>query len=750
MNRSTATVLRYSFPLMAVIAAYLVRLVLERFFGPGLPTYVTFYPVIMFVALIAGRGPGLVATAAAALIAYVYLLAPHGVTAVEAVGLGIFVSMGIFMSLVASYYLRLRTRLNLLVEERTAALTQTNEQLQHEGEQRRQTEKYLAETRERNRSLAELLEAAEQPFAVAYPDGGLDYFNDAFERLTGYDRSELATLNWVTTLTPPEWSSVEQLQLAELYRTGSAVRYEKEYCRKDGSRVPVELLVHLVQDELGAPRRLFSFVTDLTERKAAEAALQEANEGLLLSNADLHLYAAELTRSNAELRAAEERLNLLAETAEKLLATVSPREEIEALCHKALTILDCQVFFNYLVDSDCGRLHLNSAAGITDEEKARIVRLDAGATVCESAARDACRIVVEDIPHAGDDRAALVASYGVTAYACHPLMAAGEVLGTLSFGSRSRTRFSEDDLDLMKAIADMVAIAIERSRDRQKLQTAHALLEKQVAARTRDLEEALQSLGIEMNERLQAVEELRQKERLLSQQSRLAAMGEMISNIAHQWRQPLNTLGLLIQQLPIFFNSPAFSREFLVTTTGDAMKLIQHMSATIDDFRDFFRSEKEPTLFSIDRAIHQAVSLVEVSLRNQHLGVDVQTDGDPMVAGFPNEFSQVILNIMLNARDALLERGVADGVIRIRTGETNDRVHVVISDNAGGIPEEAIDRIFEPYFTTKGPDRGTGIGLFMAKTIIEQNHGGRLTARNGQDGAEFLIEIDNGAYHAQS
>jgi signal transduction histidine kinase len=119
----------------------------------------------------------------------------------------------------------------------------------------------------------------------------------------------------------------------------------------------------------------------------------------------------------------------------------------------------------------------------------------------------------------------------------------------------------------------------------------------------------------------------------------------------------------------------------------------------------------------------------------------VETDGDPVINGFPNEFSQVIMNIILNARDALIESGVEPGTIRIRAGQTDDRVYVTISDNAGGIPEEIMDRIFEPYFTTKGPDRGTGIGLFMAKTIIEQNHGGTLHACNSRGGAEFRIEI---------
>jgi PAS domain S-box-containing protein len=991
--------------MVAVVAAYVVRISLEAHFGPGLPTYVTFYPVVTFVAIVSGMVPGLVATAFSALIVYYFMLTPNHefsfTTATEAIGLGIFISVGIVMSLVSAHYLQLRTRLNEMVNERTAKVTLVNAELQRECDQRRQAEAALAEISAKNKYLAELLESSEQPFAVADAKGHLEYCNRAFEAMTGYTQQELIATNWYATLTPPEWSLLERTQLAELRRTGHAVRYEKEYQRKDNSRVPVELLVHVMQDGEGNPTCYYSFITDLSPRKSAEETMHTLNEGLIATNAELHQQTQELARSNEELRRAEERLRfhtenaplaviewdadfivtrwtgeaermfgwsaaetvgkpitdlrmvyeddlaivegtinrltngspkvvasnrnytksgeiihciwyntvlpdttgkmisvmslvqdvteqmladmeiarlnqnlqrsldeleaifqtapvglaiaedphglhirgntanerlfglssggnlslafenpayrvfsenrelnllelpmqravrgetvsgqiiealrqdgqrlhlycnavplydengasrgavgaflditeikrseeqlkLLAETAGKLLETVSPKEEIEALCSKALEILQCDVFFNYLVDADSGKLRLNASEGIPAEEKEKIAWLDYGVAICGCAARDACRIVAEDITNGIDDRTDLVKGYGVKAYACHPLMTAGEVLGTLSFGTFSRTAFREDELDLMKAIAGLVAIAIERNRSKEKLEMARAMLENQVMERTVDLQEALRSLESEMNDRLQAVEALRQKERLLSQQSRLAAMGEMISNIAHQWRQPLNTLGLLIQQLPVFYGSDIFTREFLAKNTADAMKLIQHMSATIDDFRDFFRPEKEQIIFSVDKAIHQALSLVDMSFRNQNLTVEVLTDGNPVINGFPNEFSQVIMNIILNARDALLENGADNGIIHIRTGQTNDTVHITIRDNAGGIPEEIIDRIFEPYFTTKGPDRGTGIGLFMAKTIIEQNHGGQLQARNVQGGAEFRIEI---------
>ena len=130
-----------------------------------------------------------------------------------------------------------------------------------------------------------------------------------------------------------------------------------------------------------------------------------------------------------------------------------------------------------------------------------------------------------------------------------------------------------------------------------------------------------------------------------------------------------------------------------------------------------------------------------MSFEEQKIGIVVQTEGNPLVKGYPNEYAQVLLNILMNARDALIADEVNDALILIKSFSEGDTAIVTITDNAAGIDEEIIKKLFEPYFTTKGPDQGTGIGLFMAKTIIEKNMGGRLTVRNTENGAEFRIEV---------
>jgi len=237
------------------------------------------------------------------------------------------------------------------------------------------------------------------------------------------------------------------------------------------------------------------------------------------------------------------------------------------------------------------------------------------------------------------------------------------------------------------------------------------------------------------------VDELRRKDRMLILQDRQAVMGEMINYIAHQWRQPLNTLGLIIQQVPLYYDSAEFSREFLESNANKGMELILHMSQTIDDFRNFFKSDKEIITFGVNQVIARTLSLIEMSFKEQQISIALQTEGEPMVNGYPNEYAQVLLNILMNACDALVGHKVDDALISIHTFAEGDTTVVTISDNAGGIADEIIDRLFDPYFTTKEPDKGSGIGLFMSKTIIEKNMGGRLTVRNTGNGAEFRIEV---------
>jgi len=255
-------------------------------------------------------------------------------------------------------------------------------------------------------------------------------------------------------------------------------------------------------------------------------------------------------------------------------------------------------------------------------------------------------------------------------------------------------------------------------------------------------EEELGKLNEALEQRVrEAVDELRQKDKMLIIQSRQAVMGEMLSNIAHQWRQPLNMLGLLAQELQLTQKKEGLSEELVEANIKRTLEIIFQMSKTIDDFRYFFKPDTERVAFRVSDTVEKALSLLDGSFKVHGIRTEVAQTGDPVINGFPSAFIQVLLNILINARDALAAGQVGSPVIGIALSTQGGKTVVSIADNAGGIPEEIIDKIFEPYFTTKGPEHGTGIGLFMSKTIIEKNMNGTLTARNVGDGAEFRIEV---------
>ncbi len=249
------------------------------------------------------------------------------------------------------------------------------------------------------------------------------------------------------------------------------------------------------------------------------------------------------------------------------------------------------------------------------------------------------------------------------------------------------------------------------------------------------------STMFDISERKELERKNRQKDRIMMQQSRQAAMGEMIGNIAHQWRQPLNVLGLTIQRVQLFHDMGKFDKEFLAESTAEAMRVINHMSQTIDDFRNFFSPNKEKESFAVNEALGKTLSLVDMNLDDRQIRIDVDALDTPIIHGYRNEYSQVLINILMNSKDAFLERRIADPRVLIRIFREEGRSVVTMADNAGGIAEDIIGKIFDPYFTTKGPQKGTGVGLFMSKTIIEKNMNGRLTVRNTVDGAEFRVEV---------
>ncbi len=237
------------------------------------------------------------------------------------------------------------------------------------------------------------------------------------------------------------------------------------------------------------------------------------------------------------------------------------------------------------------------------------------------------------------------------------------------------------------------------------------------------------------------VEKGREKDHLLMQQSKLAAMGEMIGSIAHQWRQPLNTVGLIIQDIRTAHELGELDGTYLKESVAKAMSIIRHMSATIDDFRYFYQPEKEAHPFSIAEAVVKAVSVIDASFKSNNIEIDLDLKDDVIVEGFANEYSQVLLNFLSNAKDIFIERKTPNPRVILRLFKQDGRSVLTVRDNGGGISKDIIGKIFEPYFSARKDGQGTGMGLYMSKMIIEKSMNGKLTAENNEEGAEFRIEL---------
>ncbi len=255
-----------------------------------------------------------------------------------------------------------------------------------------------------------------------------------------------------------------------------------------------------------------------------------------------------------------------------------------------------------------------------------------------------------------------------------------------------------------------------------------------------------QTVENEIKHRLQIQEEaLTQKqksEQLLMQQSKLAMLGEMIGNIAHQWRQPLMQLSAILMYLDAYNEKGKLTPQKFDSKIKDGNSIIDFMSKTIEDFRNYYKPEKQKEIFLLKSCINSALFIVNSSLKTSNIEVATSYSHENIeIESFKNEFSQALLNIITNAKDILIQREVSDARILIDTKEEEGKIVISIEDNAGGIKEDILDKVFDPYFTTKHKSQGTGIGLYMTKMIIENNMNGKIEVQNSSIGAKFIIEL---------
>ena len=252
----------------------------------------------------------------------------------------------------------------------------------------------------------------------------------------------------------------------------------------------------------------------------------------------------------------------------------------------------------------------------------------------------------------------------------------------------------------------------------------------------------LEEINLSLEDRVsKEIEKNRKNEQVMLQQSKLAQMGEMISMIAHQWRQPLSAISSLSQAIYLKSSLGTLDQESTLKFSSDITDHSKHLSETIDDFREFFRPKKEKKKTSFQEIVESVLKIIGVSIETKNIEIVEEFENECRLNTYPNELKQVVLNLLKNAEDALLEKKIDKPYIKIKMYKKNTTAILEISDNAGGISQEIQEKIFEPYFSTKTKKDGTGLGLYMSKIIIQEHCKGLFYFKNTQEGACFVIQI---------
>ena len=268
------------------------------------------------------------------------------------------------------------------------------------------------------------------------------------------------------------------------------------------------------------------------------------------------------------------------------------------------------------------------------------------------------------------------------------------------------------------------------------LRNANNSLKEKVEEKTKELRQINSELEIRIKKE---VDENLRKDRLLTQQQKMVSMGQMIENIAHQWRQPLSLITTSASGIKLKKQLNDLDDDFFHNTLDNILTTSKYLSNTIDDFRYFFKPQKEKEEFYLERCCTKTIELINPNFVSQDIKIVYKTE-NIKVHGYETELIQVLINILNNSKDALLSQNNDERFIFIDIFKKDDKAIIEINDNAGGIDEEIINKIYEPYFTTKHQSQGTGIGLFMCREIVNKHMNGHIDISN------ITFEFNNKSY----
>ena len=654
-------------------------------------------------------------------------------------------------------------------------------------DENRQIQQALHESEARYRRLYTM---QRDGFATTTLDGHITSFNPALCEMTGYLPEELMGMSF-NDFTPERWHAMEwRIMDEQLWARGFTDVYEKEYINKEGKVFPVEVQAYLRRDEEGEAVELMGIVRDISQRKRAEEALRrsealyrdfiEGTDNLVtqvdregrftyvnhrageifgvdpqacigLSAFDFvhpedrertqRSFASWLREKSSSIHIENRMLSRDGEVHD-MLWDVSPHiteeGEIAFMNGIASNITQRNRMERALRESEekFRTLFENMRSGsalhevILDEEGEPVDYryLDVNPAFEEQTGRRReeliGRRVTEVFPGIEHDSGDWIRLFGEVA-----------LTGTPNFVER-----------YTDTLGRWFSVVSYRPKEGQFAILSIDISERK--AMEEDLRRTagqLQELNRTLEERVrEEVANNREKDRILSEQARYAQMGELLNMIAHQWRQPLSAVSAAAINLSLSSTLGRLQPNDVEQSCHDIQQLTLRMSDIITDFMEFFRPDRERERFELNDAIDATLKLIGPQLHARGIALTREVDEPLSILGFRKELEQVLINLIANARDAYHDSPLPEQETRLQEIRLSARteepwLRICVEDDAGGIAEEVIGKIFDPYFSTKEVGKGTGIGLYMSRNIIEQSFGGRISAENHERGARFIL-----------